>query len=170
MIPENAKEKFINFQKQVAESLDNAISNFNTQILFIPMYKGPGQEDDRICKDIASMMQKGDGIFHLPTDLTCQEVQSVISTLNLVIGVRMHALILSASCGVPFIGINYAPKGTSFCKMMGMDDYSILAEELDKNWLQDKIKKFQDENTHLRKSLLKKKEEILNSLKLEDFI
>jgi polysaccharide pyruvyl transferase CsaB len=139
LIPKEAKEKFEVCKRKTAESLDYAITNLNAQALFIPMYKGPGQEDDRISKDIASLMTNKTDIYHLPKTLSAIEVQSVISNLTLVIGVRMHALILAASCGVPFIGLNYAHKGESFCRMMGMEEYGTNAEELEVDWLKDRI-------------------------------
>ncbi|MBU1626155.1 polysaccharide pyruvyl transferase family protein, partial [bacterium] len=170
LIPSKALVEFEYFSLKMAESLSNAISCFDAQILFIPMYKGPGQEDDRICRDIANRMTKNGEIFHLPKDLTAKDVHSVISQLSLVIGVRMHALILASSCGIPFIGINYASKGESFCRMMGMEDFGVNAEDFNPLWLNSKIKECLENKIILKNTILKSRDKLLNSVSLTNFL
>jgi len=170
LIPMDAKKRFEKFKATIADSLKYAASKFDAQVLFIPMYKGPGQEDDAICKEISFKMNNNKKTFHLPKDLSAKEVKSVIANLELVIGVRMHALILAASCGVPFIGINYAPKGESFCRMMRMEDFMIDAEKLDTDWLKDKIRMALKDNVGMSEIIKTKQRKIVRSLSLADHL
>jgi len=60
--------------------------------------------------------------------------------LDLAVGMRLHFLIFSAICGVPFVGISYDPKINSFLRLMGQTadlnvndlDYAKLAHQIKK--------------------------------------
>ena len=59
---------------------------------------------------------------------------SLIGNLNLLIGIRLHALIFAALMHVPFIGISYDPKITSFLHMIEQEPIGTMTE-LDSNVL-----------------------------------
>lgn len=48
---------------------------------------------------------------------------SLIGNLDLLIGIRLHALIFAALMHVPFIGISYDPKIDSFCRQSMKKQY-----------------------------------------------
>jgi len=52
--------------------------------------------------------------------LSFREVASIISTFDLVIGMRLHALILAALYEVPFVPISYDPKIDRFVQRLGL--------------------------------------------------
>lgn len=54
-----------------------------------------------------------------------QNLNQLISTLDLVIGMRLHSLILAAGLGVPIIAAEYDPKVRGFMKEIGQAEYSI---------------------------------------------
>lgn len=54
-----------------------------------------------------------------------QNLNQIISTLDLVIGMRLHALILAAGLGVPIIAAEYDPKVRGFMEEIGQAEYSI---------------------------------------------
>ena len=51
---------------------------------------------------------------------------SLIGNLDLLIGIRLHALIFAALMHVPFIGISYDPKITSFLHMIGQEPIGTM--------------------------------------------
>lgn len=83
------------------------------EILFIPMQY---PYDLRIARVIS-----GDaGAVHFLTNpLTTPELMSVIGNLDLLVGMRLHALIFAALMHVPMIGISYDPKIDNFLSSIG---------------------------------------------------
>ena len=59
---------------------------------------------------------------------TFQHLNQLISTFDLVIGMRLHALILAAGLGVPVIAAEYDPKVRGFMEEIGRAEYSIPLE------------------------------------------
>jgi len=50
-----------------------------------------------------------------PADLV-----AVTASLDLVVAMRLHALIFAASQAVPAVGLSYDPKVAAFCKLAGL--------------------------------------------------
>jgi polysaccharide pyruvyl transferase WcaK-like protein len=59
-----------------------------------------------------------------------KEIAGILSRLELLIGMRTHALILSCAVGTPVININAYPKSRGFLETLCMQDWSIDFEEL----------------------------------------
>ena len=64
-----------------------------------------------------------------------RDYTKVVEKLDFVIGMRLHALILSAGIGIPVIAIEYDPKVRYFMKEIGQMDYLISMDCLDRNYL-----------------------------------
>ena len=74
-------------------------------ILFVPMH---GPFDQNASRDIINLM--GEEAHMLPYKLDIHEKISILSECSLLIGMRLHALILSAVANIPMVGISYDPK------------------------------------------------------------
>lgn len=54
--------------------------------------------------------------------LPAQEAMAVVGTLDLLVGMRLHALIWAAALGVPAVGLAYDPKIVSLFRQLGAGD------------------------------------------------
>ena len=91
----------------------------------------------------------------LDLNLNSQEHLALIGHLDLMIAMRLHALIFAANQGVPFAGISYDPKVEAFLSSFGLRplsrDYENMKNELDQ-LLEDKSvrEKIKDQSWEMR--------------------
>jgi polysaccharide pyruvyl transferase CsaB len=118
------------FETTLANIADYIIESYGSGVLFIPMhYPGDLVIIDNI---LAKMKNKG---FAIRKKHSVPEILGIIGKTQLLIGMRLHALIFAASIGVPIVGIVYEPKVEGFL------EYSNQASAGDVNSLElDKMK------------------------------
>ncbi|MGI6685692.1 MAG: polysaccharide pyruvyl transferase CsaB [Bacillota bacterium] len=84
------------------------------QPIFLPFHF-PG--DISVCREVAKLMKEES--YLIKDNLSALEMMDIIGKMDLVIGMRLHALIMSGAQGVPFVAISYDPKVERFTKQMG---------------------------------------------------
>ncbi|MFH1415733.1 MAG: polysaccharide pyruvyl transferase family protein, partial [Elusimicrobiota bacterium] len=50
-----------------------------------------------------------------------EELADILSKLDLLIGMRLHSLILGALVNIPMLGVGYDPKVREFCNLAGIE-------------------------------------------------
>ncbi|EJQ08729.1 polysaccharide pyruvyl transferase CsaB [Bacillus cereus] len=105
----DAKEDYM---KKLADTLKK-LKQEGYHILFVPMH---GPFDQNASRDIINLM--GEEAHMLPYKMDIHEKISILSECSLLIGMRLHALILSAVANTPMIGISYDPKIDSFLQQV----------------------------------------------------
>lgn len=83
-----------------------------------------------------------------------EDYTKVVEKLDFVIGMRLHALILSAGLGIPVVAIEYDPKVRYFMEEIGQTDYLISLDCLDKNYLISMAEKIKKELPAIRKTVV----------------
>ncbi|MCR5826421.1 MAG: polysaccharide pyruvyl transferase CsaB [Oscillospiraceae bacterium] len=93
--------------------------HYQAESVLIPFHY---EEDLAVCRAIAA---KTDGAaVCLQEKYLSEDMLSVIGNMDVLVGVRLHALIYAAIMGVPMIGISYDPKCTAFLRSVGMEPLS----------------------------------------------
>lgn len=104
------------------QKLKQYIEKMNKQgayaFIFIPMQF---PEDYKTAKEFCNKIPN---TFILSNSFGTEELMSLIGTLDLLIGIRLHALIFSALMHVPFIGISYDPKIDNF--LQAVNEYAVF--------------------------------------------
>lgn len=100
------------FFGEIAKSCDAAIEQ-GWQVALVPFHY---PEDVEAGQKIAALMQK------LPIVLTGnyspQETMAILKNADLIMGMRLHSLIMGAALLKPLIGLSYDPKVTSFMQLI----------------------------------------------------
>lgn len=153
------------YQESLAQVLD-CLAEDGYQILFIPMSY---PEDVAESKLVSAQMKNNSTIIE--QNLTSDEHLALISKLDLMIGMRLHALIFAANCGVPFAGISYDPKIDAFLNIFDLCSLecepesmlqsinALLKDEKRQESIRQKAQHLRNqsaENARLALSLLKK--------------
>ena len=55
---------------------------------------------------------------------------SLLSASEMLVGMRLHSLILSTISGVPFVPISYCGKVKSYLELVEMDNFYLNVEDL----------------------------------------
>jgi polysaccharide pyruvyl transferase CsaB len=111
--PWGSDEKWID---QLALALDTMITTQQAQIVFIPMQQSG---DEAVGHKIREHMKLKEQAFCLPHGHSVEEVLSVIKSCQLLIGVRLHALVFAAITATKAIAIRYDPKVDHFANRVG---------------------------------------------------
>jgi polysaccharide pyruvyl transferase CsaB len=110
------KIKNTDFIIHISHALDSFLDEHDVNVLFIPFWTG---RDHTIHEGIISNMRNAEQTFTISQSYCPDEIKGIISRLDIMVGMRLHSLIIASSLGIPFVGIMYAPKVKHFI-------YSIL--------------------------------------------
>ncbi len=98
----------------LAQAVDQIVDEFGAKIVFIPMQ---WPEDLEVARKIAGRTKKP--VTVLEEEYSTAELLSLTGNLQLLIGIRLHALIFAAVMHVPMVGISYDPKIDRFLETLG---------------------------------------------------
>ncbi|HEY9856146.1 MAG TPA: polysaccharide pyruvyl transferase CsaB [Stenomitos sp.] len=115
------------------------------QLVLLP-FQMPG--DERITEELYDCLRyRPEGhvapVAMLQAPLTAPEMEGLIGRMDMVIGMRLHALIMAASSGVPSVGLVYDPKVAHLCNQWGfpsvpsieaLDDANSFERMLSNAW------------------------------------
>ena len=117
------------YKEVAAQAADCIVEELGAQVVFLPMQY---PEDVKTAEQVAAMA-KNDMVI-LPEEYNTNELLSIVGNMDLLIAVRLHALIFAGVMGIPMIGISYDPKIDRFLEYIGEkavgDLQKISLEEL----------------------------------------
>ncbi len=132
---ENSTEAW---KREIADALDLFSEKYNATFIFIPLQLSslsPLTDDLAIAKNITGMMKKSDQAIILQDVMDPETISGVIAHTDLVVGMRLHALIFSVNESIPAVGLVYDPKVENLMRMVGVQEFSISMELLNSQHL-----------------------------------
>jgi len=115
-------EKFI---KSLAAAVDYLVERYSARIAFVPL-RTTNYDDDRvIAKQVVSCMKHGAGVHVHSSAPGVDEFLGMVNQQSLVIGMRLHSLVLATAAGIPVIGLEYMPKVRAYMDSIGQGGYSL---------------------------------------------
>jgi polysaccharide pyruvyl transferase CsaB len=110
---------------EVASALDKLHRDHKWTFVALPMRCHSGRDDRQLAKVLRERMEYPDAVHIIDVPLTAPELKWAAGQFRFNITVRLHALIFSASMGVPAVAINYEPKVAAFLKSLDLEDCGI---------------------------------------------
>jgi polysaccharide pyruvyl transferase CsaB len=115
-------------EAKFAELIDKIIDELDVNVVLIPM-QTDGAINDRKCLDtIASTLKRVDRVLTLSGEYTPSELKGILSTMDLVVAMRLHALIFASAAYVPAIAVAYGSKVANFMKMIHQEEWVVEVE------------------------------------------
>ncbi|TAK32792.1 MAG: glycosyltransferase [Chloroflexota bacterium] len=120
------------WQAEVATALDRLIELCDAQLLFVPFQKVnmPSLRDHEALREVRELMAHGERAAILQGVYGPEEIAGVLGRCELVLGMRLHALIFAALGLVPAVGLAYDPKVHQTMCQLGLERYAIDLAEL----------------------------------------
>ncbi len=103
-----------NYQQALIDAAHRLQQEQGARIVLLPMQ---WPDDRAVSQRLAE--QIGGQVTVLEGDYTTSELMSIVGNLDLLIGIRLHALIFAAVMQVPLLGISYDPKIERFLATLG---------------------------------------------------
>jgi len=110
------------FVRLVAEAVDRLIEELGIDVVLFVTQVMDGKITDELVRALRHAANVR--VVSNPT-LSYWELAGLMSRLELLVGMRTHALILSASAGTPIVSINAYPKNQAFIETLGMGKWCI---------------------------------------------
>ena len=94
-------------------------------------------QDRQLAHDLAQRLGRFAERVHVVADLLPRQILGLVDEAQMVVAMRLHALIFAASRNVPYVGIAYDPKVASFCERSGAPFVyldKLVNKELELTW------------------------------------
>lgn len=143
----NWKEAGADFSKICAEALCEVCGEFDLLPVFLPL-KQP--EDLKISYEIAEKMEIPCKVIE--KTFSPSEIISVVGKMDIMVCMRLHALIYAAKMSVPTVNISYDPKVCNVAKYLGLDR-SIDISTMTKEGLKAELKNVMQNYNAIKKEL-----------------
>lgn len=122
-------DSHIERQRQVLAEAARYLTRYG-HVVFLPMNTDQPDSDLEVQAEIRERITNRDGITFIENQYRPREIAGLFARCKLTLGVRLHALIMSAAVGTPVIGIDYAPKVKGFMELLGEPEHCIALQQL----------------------------------------
>jgi polysaccharide pyruvyl transferase CsaB len=113
------------FKKALAGAADFLVQEYGARIIFLPLQH---PQDLSVSQEIASLMKNRSNVTVIGQRCGVSDCLSLVGNMNLLLGVRLHALIFGALMGTPVVGLSYDPKIDAFLESIGGKPLGNLRE------------------------------------------
>lgn len=130
---------FNSIKGDLLNSLAQLLENTVDKILIFPFDKAM---DEEISRDMAGKLGKQAAV--LSGGITLEKAIEAMDEVTVMIGMRLHSLILACLRGRPFIGMPYDPKVSSFIDTLGLPEHAKAMRRIQPETLKTMIRELVD--------------------------
>jgi colanic acid/amylovoran biosynthesis protein len=148
-------EKYQNYLRVMANSIDYLIENINAKIAVVPMCTSPNpQENDFVAiGEMLSIVRNKKKVIVITYDYSPEELSAIIGQMDMFIGTRMHANILALTNKVPLIAIAYEHKTEGVMESIGLGSWVLRIEDIKLDELLTKAKKLWKQREDVKRNI-----------------
>jgi polysaccharide pyruvyl transferase WcaK-like protein len=93
-------------------------------VRFVPVW----DEDEEVCRDVARRAGLSDADVE-PLILDAREWIGLVRRFDVIVTLKLHAAVLAAVAGTPFVPLEYRPKVRDFCESIGWADHLMRTDD-----------------------------------------
>lgn len=113
-------------RRRIADVFDKIIDYYGKDLMLLTTFKG----DYYGYKELIKHISRKHEVLIPRYDSDYRYVLSLLSTSDVLIGMRLHSLIFAAMLGVPFVPLSYSRKVNGFLDMLGLNELYVDIESL----------------------------------------
>ena len=122
-------ERTAAFAQSVAYGVKTCVGELGARVVFVPLWPG---RDDRMARAVMHAAElsgvPADAMRMAEVEAVASEVASVVSKADMLVSMRLHALIFGARAGVPILAMAYARKMRGVMRLLGSERWVIEVE------------------------------------------
>lgn len=113
------------WEGQVAETVDLYLERTGGFAVLIPFQGHPGEQEDdlAVAQRIYDRMKRQDQAWIIREKYSPENLAAMLALSDIVLGMRLHALVFSILAHVPFVALSYDPKVTQLARLAGQDPF-----------------------------------------------
>jgi len=121
------------WEREVAAGLELFRRRRGGSLTFIPFeFPTSNSENDlTIARKVSSLLSEQDNVTISEIELSPQQAQLLLAGCDLVVGMRLHSLILAMQARVPIVSLSYDNKVDQVMELTGMRDFRIDVRSID---------------------------------------
>ncbi|MEK5071604.1 polysaccharide pyruvyl transferase family protein [Sporosarcina sp. FSL K6-1508] len=127
--PEGNPAIYNDYVEGMAKNLDNLAAEHNVELTFFAT-KFP--QDADVTKDIEKKMIHKDNISIIDDNLLPDKILEITAQQDIIIGTRLHSLILATCTETPIMAISYHHKVNNFMKLAHLEKYAFPIGDINK--------------------------------------
>lgn len=123
-------------------------NNRKIQVLLMPFQNKKDSSltnDAQVLKQLANLIGMSERIYLIDDPITPQKMQALIKRCTVMLGMRMHSIIMSINTMTPVIALSYATKVQSVMQYVGLEEFCNTTLNLNANDLAKQIQKAWDQ-------------------------
>ena len=115
------------FVTGLADQLDRVIASHDAHVVFVPFQTSPhrAENDPAAALRVLTAMKQRSRAAILRGTYTPEDKMAVQSAADVVIGMRLHSVIMAAAAGVPVVALAYDPKVGNAMKALGIGEMTL---------------------------------------------
>jgi len=121
------------WEKEVAAGLDAFLENHEARLLFVPFQHlaRANENDVAVAERVRSRLRNPERASVLPSGGDPSALRAILGRCDLVLGMRLHAIILAATVGVPAVALSYDPKVELAMRQLGAERFVVALADVE---------------------------------------
>ncbi len=128
--PEGNEAKYDAYISGMAKNLDSLSAEQEVEITFFAT-KYP--QDADVTKDILKKMNSKENVSIIDRNLPPQDILNITMEQDVVIGTRLHSLILATDTQTPIIAVSYHKKVNDFMQLAKLGEFSFSMDSIEED-------------------------------------
>jgi polysaccharide pyruvyl transferase CsaB len=119
--------------ERMAAVLDAFVTQTGAGLVFVPFHTLPYETTDDVAaaERVVAAMRARSRAAIVRAALGPEVVAGIVGACDLVVGMRLHAVIFAAIGGVAAVGLVYDPKVASVMRRLGLEEYAVAPDDAD---------------------------------------